>query len=191
MPRLYLVRHGRAAAGWNTDPDPGLDDIGKRQAAATAARLQPLGPLAVISSPLRRCQQTADALATPWAVPVVIESGVAEIPSPEGVAMADRVEWLREAMRGEWAALGSRYTGFRDGVVATLLGLTADTVVFSHFVAINAAIGAALRDDRLVIRSLDNASVTVIDVFADPSATETGAVLQLVEGGAEADTLIR
>jgi broad specificity phosphatase PhoE len=191
MPRLYLVRHGRAAAGWNTDPNPGLDDIGRRQAAATAARLQPLGPLAVISSPLRRCQQTAAALATPWAVPVVVEPGVAEIPSPEGVAMADRVEWLREAMRGEWAALGPRYTAFRDGVVATLLGLTADTVVFSHFVAINAAIGAALGDDRLVIRSLDNASVTVIDVVADPGATETGAVLQLVEGGAEADTLIR
>jgi hypothetical protein len=30
--RLHLVRHGRAAAGWDTDPDPGLDDIGRRQA---------------------------------------------------------------------------------------------------------------------------------------------------------------
>ena len=32
MTRLYLVRHGRAAAGWNTDPDPGLDVIGQGQA---------------------------------------------------------------------------------------------------------------------------------------------------------------
>lgn len=183
MPRLYLVRHGRAAAGWNTDPDPGLDDIGRRQAAATATRLAPLGPLAIVSSPLRRCQETAAALASHWSVAVQVNAGVAEIPSPDGVAMEDRVDWLRAAMRGEWAALGPRYQAFRDGVVDTLLGLAQDTVVFSHFVAINAAIGAAVHDDRLVIRSLDNASVTIVDA-AD-------GVLQLVEGGAEADTLIR
>ena len=28
MTRVYLVRHGRAAAGWDTDPDPGLDALG-------------------------------------------------------------------------------------------------------------------------------------------------------------------
>ena len=183
MPRLYLVRHGRAAAGWNTDPDPGLDDIGRRQAETTAQRLHTLGPLAIVTSPLRRCQETAAFLATPWSMQPVISDGVAEIPSPVGVAMADRVEWLRESMLGTWSALGSRYTDFRDGVVRTLLDLTADTVVFSHFIAINAAIGVALHDDRLVIRSLDNASVTVLDTNDD--------VLQLVEGGAEADTLIR
>ena len=53
----------------------------------------------------------------------------------------------------------------------------------SHFIAINVAIGAALGDDRLVIRSLDNCSVTVIEV--------TDGALRLVEGGHEADTLIR
>jgi broad specificity phosphatase PhoE len=183
VPRLYLVRHGRAAAGWNTDPDPGLDDIGRRQASATAERLQPLGPLAICSSPLRRCRETADALAGLWKVQPTIDHAVAEIPSPEGVAMEDRVEWLRVAMRGSWAMLGQRYTDFRDGVSAFLLTLPVDTVVFSHFVAINAAIGAAIHDDRLVIRSLDNASVTVMD--------SADGVLQLVEGGAEADTLIR
>ena len=46
--------------------------------------------------------------------------------------------------------------------------LDEDTVVFSHFVAINAVIGACVGDDRLVIRSLDNCSVTVVDV--DPTA---------------------
>ena len=66
--------------------------------------------------------------------------------------------------RGTWTDLGARYLTFRDGVVGdALVALRADTVVFSHFVAINAAIGAALGDDRLVVRSLDNCSVTVID----------------------------
>lgn len=183
MTRVYLVRHGRAAAGWDTDMDPGLDELGREQSMGAARRLSPLGPLAVVSSPLLRCQQTAFPLATAWRAEVAVEARVAEIPSPPGVAMADRVEWLRAAMGGTWAALGPEYVAFRDQVVAAIAGLAADTVVFSHFVAINAVIGAALGDDRLVIRSLDNCSVTVVDVV--------DGALQLVEGGHEADTLIR
>lgn len=181
--RVYLVRHGRAAAGWDTDMDPGLDALGREQSMAVARRLSPMGPLAVVSSPLLRCQQTAFPLATAWRSDVHIEPAVAEIPSPDGVALTDRVEWLRSAMGGTWAALGPEYTAFRDHVVASITGLPADSVVFSHFVAINAVIGAALGDDRLVIRSLDNCSVTVVDVV--------DGALQLVEGGHEADTLIR
>jgi broad specificity phosphatase PhoE len=181
--RLYLVRHGRAAAGWDTDLDPGLDEIGRRQAADVAAVLVPLGPLAVVSSPLQRCRQTADPLAAAWGADVRVEPRVAEIPSPAGVAMGERIEWLRTAMAGCWTDLGASYVSFRDSVVAAVVELVADTVVFSHFIAINAVIGAATGDDRLVIRALDNCSVTVIDVISGG--------LRLVEGGREADTLIR
>lgn len=183
MTRLYLVRHGRAAAGWNTDADPGLDVVGHEQARQVADRLAGVGPLFIESSPLRRCRETAAPLADAWDRPVSIEPRMAEIPSPEGVAMADRVEWLREAMQGTWTDLGVRYTAFRDAVGASLRSRTGNAVVFSHFVAINAAIGLAIGDDRLVIRSLDNCSVTVIDVV--------DGELRLVEGGHEADTLIR
>jgi broad specificity phosphatase PhoE len=181
--RLYLVRHGRAAAGWDTDPDPGLDEIGARQASAVAGRLAPLGPLPILTSPLSRCRETAAALSGIWSVEAVVEPSVAEIPSPEGVPMADRIEWLRAAMGGTWADLGGRYVAYRDQVVTTLCGLETDSVVFSHFIAVNAAIGAATGDDRLVVRSLDNCSVTVIEIV--------NGALQLVESGREADTLIR
>jgi broad specificity phosphatase PhoE len=183
MTRLYLVRHGRAAAGWNTDPDPGLDEFGIVQAADVAQRLAPLGPLTILTSPLLPCRQTAAPLAEVWQIDAYVEPNVAEIPSPEGVLMADRVDWLRVAMAGNWRDLEPRYVTFRDQVVNFLLGLATDSVVFSHFIAINAAIGAALGDDRLVVRSLDNCSVTVIDAI--------GGALQLVESGHEADTLIR
>jgi broad specificity phosphatase PhoE len=86
-------------------------------------------------------------------------------------------------MGGGWHDLGARYVAYRDQVVTSVSGITRDSVVFSHFIAINVAIGAALGDDRLVSRSLDNCSVTVIDVV--------DAALQLVESGHEADTLIR
>jgi broad specificity phosphatase PhoE len=183
MTRLYLVRHGRAAAGWDTDPDPGLDEIGQRQAVEVADRLSPLGPLPILTSPLRRCRETAVPLATAWDVESWIEPAVAEIPSPEGVAMADRIDWLRVAMRGAWSDLESRYVIYRDQVISTLLALEDDLVVFSHFVAINVAIGSAPDDDRMVVRSLDNCSVTIVDVV--------DGTLQLVESGHEADTLIR
>lgn len=183
MPRLYLVRHGRASAGWNVDPDPGLDDVGRAQAERFADQIQALGPLRLVSSPLLRCQETAAALGARWSVPTILEPAVAEIPSPEGVPISERVDWLRSAMAGDWSSLGSRYTKFRDGVVACLGEMSTDTVVASHFIAINAAIGAASDDDRVVVRSLDNCSVTIVDVV--------DGCLRLVEGGHEADTLIR
>jgi broad specificity phosphatase PhoE len=181
--RLYLVRHGRAAAGWDTDPDPGLDDLGRHQAQRMCDRLGPLGPLPLVTSPLARCQETAAVLAALWNRTVRIEPMVAEIPSPDGIAMGQRIDWLRAAMAGTWTQLGQRYLDFRDGVAACLLSIDVDTVVASHFIAINAAIGAATNDDAVVIRSLDNCSVTIIDVI--------DGALHLVEGGVEADTLIR
>ena len=142
-----------------------------------------VGPVPILSSPLRRCRETAAPVAARWATDVEVEPLVAEIPSPEGVLMGERVAWLRAAMGARWSDLGPRYGAFRDGVVRRLLAATGPTIVVSHFVAINAAIGAAVGDDRLVLRSLDNCSVTVLDVV-DGS-------LRLVEGGHEADTLIR
>ena len=183
MVRVHLVRHGRASAGWNVDPDPGLDRIGVSQATEVGERLRLLTPCAVVTSPLRRCRETAQPLLDAWECEARVEPRVAEIPSPEGVAMEDRVDWLRSAMQGTWTDLGPRYTAYRDSVVTAVKELEADAVVFSHFIAINVLIGAALSDDRLVIRSLDNCSVTVVDVV--------DGVVTLVESGHEADTLIR
>ncbi|NDD98259.1 MAG: hypothetical protein EBZ93_12340 [Actinobacteria bacterium] len=69
-------------------------------------------------------------------------------------------------------------------MVDYVTGLSRDTVIFSHFIAINAVIGACRGDDRVVIASLDNASVTIVDVDDSrrPSLARTGRV---------ADTLIR
>jgi broad specificity phosphatase PhoE len=183
--RVHLVRHGRASAGWDTDLDPGLDDVGRSQAEETARRLATLEPIAIVSSPLRRCQETAAFLGQLWHdAPIRIEPRVAEIPSPQGLAMEERVPWLRTVMAGSWTDLDQEYQNFRRTVVDCVAGLAKDTVVFSHFIAINVVIGACLGDDRVVIDSLDNASVTVVDVDA------TGR-LHLVERGRIANTLIR
>lgn len=188
MTRVWLVRHGRAAAGWDVDPDPGLDDTGRRQALELARSMSPMRVGRIVTSPLLRCRQTAFPLAAAWAVEPIVDDTVAEIPSPEGHTMESRVGWLRDAMTGTWAGLASRsgtvYAEFRDRLVRTVASTREDTVVFTHFVAINAVIGAATNDDRVLIASLDNCSVTVVDVDAD-------GTLILRESGREADTLIR
>jgi len=66
----------------DTDPDPGLDEIGARQAIDVAARLASHGPLPILTSPLLRCRQTATPLAEMWSVEVAVEPAVSEIPSP-------------------------------------------------------------------------------------------------------------
>jgi len=119
-----------------------------------------------------------------WNVVPQVRAEVSEIPSPKGVAMSDRIVWLRNAMQGTWSELGSDYVAYRDCITDFVRGIQTDTVIFSHFVAINAVIGGVIGDDRLVIRSLDNCSITIFERDA------TGN-LSLVHGGHEADTLIR
>ncbi|CAB4599264.1 unannotated protein [freshwater metagenome] len=111
-------------------------------------------------------------------------SEVAEIPSPLGIEMSDRVDWLRKIMQGKWSDLDQNYVDFKNQIIEFVSAIERDTVVFSHFIAINAVIGSLTNDDRLVIRSLDNCSITVLE-------RDAAGNLRLVQSGHEADTLIR
>ena len=184
MPRVTLVRHGQAAAGWGDDLDPGLSDVGAAQARAAADALASIGPQPIVASPLRRCRETAAPLAELWGVEPVIDERVGEIVSPSDQSgLAARSEWLRNAMQGTWSALGAEHQAWRDAVVERVLACAEDTVIHSHFVAINAVVGAALGDDRLVCFAPDNCSWTVVDV--------DGRKLRIVELGRQAMTEVR
>ena len=157
MPRIYMIRHGKAAAGWDADADPGLDDLGRKQAEAAADDIEKRvgAPLPVLSSPLRRCRETAEPLSGRWGLQPVIEPRVAEVPSPVEDLRA-RGEWLRSIMAGTWAdavaagdgkhtAYDSKLLAWRQSVVDALLELENDTVIFSHFIAINTPFGETKR----------------------------------------------
>jgi probable phosphomutase (TIGR03848 family) len=81
---LLLVRHGRTTAnasgllaGWSEGI--GLDDDGRAQVAALGERLRPVPLAAVVSSPLQRCRETADAvLAGRDGVPLEVDDRVGE-----------------------------------------------------------------------------------------------------------------
>jgi len=64
---VLLIRHGLTAltnstlVGWT--PGVWLDETGRAQAAAVATRLRSVPLAAIVSSPLERCRETADAVA--------------------------------------------------------------------------------------------------------------------------------
>jgi broad specificity phosphatase PhoE len=181
MARVTLVRHGRAAAGFGDDHDPGLHPDGVAQASAVADALAPRGPAPLVSSPLLRARMTARPLAERWEIAPTVDERLGEIVSPTD-DLGQRAAWLATALQGTWAALGSDYTSWRDRVVDAVLGLEDGTVVVTHFVAINAVVGVAQDDDRLMVFSPGYCSRTVVD-------TTGGRVV--VDRGVTANTEVR
>ena len=148
MALIYLVRHGEASAGFGSHADPGLSEQGQAHASAAAARLAPRGPLPILTSPLLRARQTAQPLCEAWRCRAAEEPRVAEVPSPSD-DLATRSEWLRGVMRGSWSALPAPQLQWRHALLACLILQPEDVVIFSHFVAINLAVGAARGDRRM------------------------------------------
>ncbi len=175
MARIFMVRHGLAAAGFGEDMDPGLNETGHAQAEAVAERLKGIGPRPILASPLRRTRETAAPLARLWNRVPVIEPAVAEIPSPKGMSLDARVVWLRKLMAGSWRDVPPELAQWREACIAAIAGRTEDAVIFSHYVAINVLVGAAEGDDRVVVFSPENCAVTLLD-------TNTGPLRVLVKG---------
>ena len=98
MPTVLLIRHGRTTAnaegvlaGWA--PGVFLDETGQEQAAAVGARLAEVRLDALVSSPLDRTMQTADAIAS--AMAKAMPAGQTEVPRH----VDDRIG---ECQYGEW-----------------------------------------------------------------------------------------
>ncbi|MFB7797613.1 MSMEG_4193 family putative phosphomutase [Isoptericola sp. NPDC056134] len=104
MPTVLLVRHGRTTAnaqGILAGRAAGvrLDAVGREQAARAAARMAAVPLVAVVTSPLERCRQTARVLvehqagqpgADAVAPPTVVEHGITE---------CDYGQWQGRALR--------------------------------------------------------------------------------------------
>lgn len=177
---IFLVRHGEAAAGWGDHPDPGLSDLGGRQADAVASALESLGASAAISSPMLRCRETALPFEQRMGLVAKVAPEVSEIDTPRVVE--DRVAWLRALMAGEWGGGAHDFRRWRQAMLDFVTELPDDTVVFSHFVAINALVGMIESDPRVVVFRPGHCSVTQL--------LRTPASLRVAEYGSESATRV-
>jgi len=96
--------------------------------------------------------------------------------------LAARAEWLRGIMPCRWPELAETLQRWREAVVEALRALSEDTIVVSHYIAINVAVGHALGDARVTCFRPDYCSCTLLDV-ADGR-------LVLIELGAQGATRV-
>jgi probable phosphomutase (TIGR03848 family) len=121
MTLVLIVRHGltsstgKALTGWL--PGISLDDRGRTQAAALAARLARVPLAAIVSSPLERCVQTASIIAAGHGAAAADGDGLAGRADANGQvaggADAERIavqldERLGECRYGDWTGQSLR-----------------------------------------------------------------------------------
>eukprot|EP01079_Euglenida_sp_SAG-EU17-18_P003660 gene3660-680_t len=164
MKRVFIIRHGEAAAGWDADRDPGLSEVGQGQAKATADKLMalPESPTAIISSPLLRAQQTAAPYAAASTLSVIVDPRVSEIPSPT-TDLAARSNWLRKAAKGNWENLGGAVPQWQSGLLECIKGAGNGSVFFCHYMVINAVVSEATGDPRVVCCQPAPGSIHTVD----------------------------
>ncbi|RYG34019.1 MAG: histidine phosphatase family protein [Burkholderiales bacterium] len=177
---IYLIRHGEPAGAYGAHPNPGLTELGTRQALAAAETLAKAGAKRGITSPLARSRETAAQFEKLMETHARIETGVGEIITPPGIE--DRVAWLRGIMAGTWTQAGPDLQAWRENVLASVDRLQDETAVFSHFVAINALVSLLTNDDGVVVFKPGHASITRLE--------RRGSRLVVTELGAEATTSI-
>ena len=166
MTKILLIRHGEAAKS-PKDPDPGLTELGNLQARKLADHFADRPRLELVSSPKARTRQTAQPLADLWQCPVIIEDAVIELPSPAGVNLSERGDWLRDFLDSEWDSANRAQSDWRRNILDYLKGLNQDTAVFCHFMVINSVVAHIRGDTSVQQFRPDYTSVTELCLEGD------------------------
>jgi ribonuclease H / adenosylcobalamin/alpha-ribazole phosphatase len=190
---FLLLRHGETALtpekrfSGSGGSDPELSERGLGQADRAAAGLAARGGVqAVVSSPLLRCRQTAQAVADRLGLQVRIEEGLRETDfgAFEGLTFAEARQrhpaeldaWLASARTappgGEsFAAVARRVAVSRDKLLARYPGKT--VLVVSHVTPVKTLVRLALGapPESLFRMELSAASLSAIQYYADGNAS--------------------
>jgi ribonuclease H / adenosylcobalamin/alpha-ribazole phosphatase len=184
-----LLRHGQTPMSvqkrYAGRTDAPLTDTGVQQAAAAAKRLATAGLGVIVTSPLQRTAQTAQAVAAVTGAAVVTDDGFRETDfgAWEGLTFAEvRERWPAEV--AAWLAdpevappggesftdVNTRVIAALDRVLAARAGQT--VLIVSHVTPIKMLIAAALLapPPALYRMHLDVAALSEIDWYADGPA---------------------
>ncbi len=189
--RLVLLRHGvtdfTVAKRFAGRSDLALAEAGREQARRAALRVRQLGPVsAIVSSPLTRTRQTAEAAASLLGLGVSVEPGFVETDFGDwdGYTFGEAQQrWPDEL--SAWMAnpsvappggesfddVTARVVRARDALLQAHAGTT--VLVVSHVTPIKVLVRLALQapSDALYRIFLSPASISVIDYYADGPVT--------------------
>lgn len=167
MSLIHLVRHGEAAASWDRSPDPGLSETGLQQALSVRQQFahEPAAP--VYSSPLRRARETAQPLAEAWGADITVAPAFAEIPTPWGYSLEQRMQWLLALRDQSWETASAALQGWRAGILQGVSQLPAGAVVFTHFMVMNTLVGQATGRQDYVCYQPANGAVLTLEIRND------------------------
>lgn len=190
---FVLLRHGETALtpqkrfSGSGGSDPALSDVGREQAERAAAAFAARGTIqAVVSSPLRRCQETARIVAARLGLDVHLEEGLRETDfgAWEGLTFGEVRErhpdeldaWLASPEAappgGEsFAAVSRRVSAARDRLVGAYAGRT--VLLVTHVTPIKTLVRLALGapPESLFRMELSAASVSAVAYYADGNAS--------------------
>lgn len=165
------MRHGEASVPWSLGRDAGLSAQGRAQAEQLATDLSIRTDWHLVSSPLLRAQETAAPLAAKLSRKPHIDGRFEEVPLADDVAR--RKLWLREVAGMRWADVDAAIDHWREAAWQALVELPGDSIVFTHFMLINAMLSRASGDDRLQCFEPDYTSVSEVVLAADGSIQYT------------------
>ncbi len=181
MTLIYVVQHGDKV---RSPGDPGLTALGQAQAAAAARWLSGTGLRALFSSPLRRAQETAAAIAAVTGLPVRLDDRLTERLNWDGTQTFDAflADWDRSTRDRDYVlgngessrAAGERMLAF----VAGLGGAPGPVAVVSHGGATTDLVRTLAGDVALPADLLANGipagAITTLDDLRVVSIASTG-----------------
>jgi probable phosphoglycerate mutase len=198
---LLLLRHGETALtqgkrlSGSGGPDPELSEHGRRQAAAVADRLAARATVrAVVSSPLRRCRETAVTVARRLNLEVHFDEGLreADFGAWEGLTLAEVRErypdemaaWLessaaRPGGTGEsFESVTGRVERARDELLARYSGQT--VLVVSHLVPLRTLLRVALGAPPESLFHMELAAASLSEIVYDAEGNATVPSLNVI-----------
>ena len=162
---IILVRHGEASASWSEDPDPGLSKNGINQAKILCEdeSLKNLQDFKFISSPRQRAQETSSFLSNKLNKVIEINNVFDEIPA-KGVLLKDKMDWLKGIASMPIRDLPISVQEWNGRIIDTILSINQDSIIFTHFMVMNAVVTYAKQFSKLVNIRPDYISIIKIKV---------------------------
>ncbi|MBT2366363.1 bifunctional RNase H/acid phosphatase [Streptomyces sp. ISL-10] len=191
---FVLLRHGETALtpekrfSGSGGSDPVLSDVGRHQAEAVAAALAARGTIqTVVSSPLRRCRETAEIVAARLGLDVIVDEGLRETDfgAWEGLTFAEVRErypddldaWLaspKAAPTGggeSFATVTRRVASTRDKLLARHPGRTVLLVTHVTPIKTLARLALGAPPESLFRMELSAASLSALAYYVDGNAS--------------------